>query len=214
MALLAAVALVVPYWHGRSTADAYRSATPCATARPPDGDCRATVDAVVARTHAGASRSQLWYIDLSGPRPVRGTIVLTSDEPVFSRLHIGERVQVTLWHGSRTAVRAAGRTQETKASPDGAANTYLGLAVGLAILAGLVMTPAFDLLHLRRWSYAERCVVLFAIVSAYLGRYLSDQSDDAPGDYFKPWTALAFRLAIVLWLGHRVDRRLAVRRGD
>ncbi|WRZ89454.1 hypothetical protein OHB54_10480 [Streptomyces sp. NBC_01007] len=66
---------------------------------------------------------------------MRGTIELTGDEPVFSRLHTGDRIQVTLWRGSRTAVRAGSRTQETVEAPDIPPNAYLGAAVGLVTWA-------------------------------------------------------------------------------
>jgi hypothetical protein len=210
--LLAAVVLMaVPYQQGLARADAYRSARPCSsTAGPRDHNCRRTVDAVVTSTKVGNARSVRWYVHVSGSRSVRGTIVLTRDEPVFSRLHTGDRVQVTLWHGSRTAIRFGSRTQETIEAPDTPPNAYLGFAVGLVILGGLVIRPVFGGGDPDSWSYAERCLFAFALYSILSGVILAEGHHDNPGTYFLIWTCLGAGWAIFCWLGSLWDRRHGV----
>ncbi|MGW2255884.1 hypothetical protein ACWCXH_37935 [Kitasatospora sp. NPDC001660] len=130
------IALLPPAFHD---ADRYRAALPCPAAVT-RGDCLAVGTEVTFEVHAEVGKDpddRIVVQALGGDG--RESIRLHGTEPVLSRVHPGDRVEVARWEGEPVSVAWSGRRQYAEELPtDGPYMVLAGITgVGLVLAATL-----------------------------------------------------------------------------
>ncbi|MGW2375409.1 hypothetical protein [Kitasatospora sp. NPDC001683] len=130
------IALLPPAFHD---ADRYRAALPCPAAVT-RGDCLAVGTEVTLEVHAEVGKDPDDRIVVQAPGgDGRESIRLHGTEPVLSRVHPGDQVEVARWKGEPVSVALSGRRQYAENLPtDGPYMFLAGItSVGLILAATL-----------------------------------------------------------------------------
>ncbi|WNZ06439.1 hypothetical protein [Streptomyces sp. 11x1] len=111
---------------------AFHSARPCAVTMSPPVDCLRSYPATVRGTVIeNEGRSQLYLLELDGPRPVPAELDMNDEDPLLKQLRKGDGITVTVWRDYATAVTKDGVTQESSDTPEGLPEFQTAFALDL-----------------------------------------------------------------------------------